>query len=221
MNFIEWGTVDYAIGVERQLQLVAARVQSDVSDTCIICTHPPVVTLGRGTREGDLLGWAGEVQESSRGGRATYHGPNQVVIYPIVKLDETPRHKLKTRDLHGYLKQLELAIIFTLGEYGLLAQSSEERKKDEIARGMADGREFRGVWINGKKIASLGIAVKRWVTYHGAAINLDHDPKAFTGINPCGFSVKTMTSIEEQLGHKVDRQEFINKLKKHLADQLS
>jgi lipoyl(octanoyl) transferase len=159
------------------------------------CSHPPVVTLGRGTQEGDLTDWTGDVVEVQRGGRATYHGPSQIVAYPILNLST------RKRDLHQFMRNIELAIIETLKFYG-------------VQSGISEGNT--GVWIGNKKIASIGIAVKKWVSYHGVAINIDHDSNAFTGLKPCGFTTETMISLEELTNTKINHQEFIEKFKHFL-----
>ena len=194
MDIEDWGLIPYQEALTRQLEKVE-NVAAGGSDTLIFCSHPPVVTLGRGTQPGDVQSWTGEKIEISRGGRATYHGPSQIVIYPILNLN-IKRKTLPERDLHSYLRILEDTIVQTLKEFGL---NSEVRS----VQSGAEGPSLTGVWVsepNGtdKKIASIGIAVKKWVTYHGIALNLKRDPTAFVGIRPCGFSTDVMTSVEEQ-----------------------
>jgi lipoyl(octanoyl) transferase len=203
MRVENWGLISYAEASARQLELVEAVATSRVEDTLVMCSHPPVVTLGRGTLPGDLFGWAGETLETSRGGRATYHGPSQIVAYPILNLDrDRPAHaQIQKRDLHSYLRVLEGAIVRTLGEFGV---ASEARA---IKLG-PDQPSLTGVWVGERKIASIGIAVKKWVTYHGLALNVMADPLAFSGIHPCGFRSEIMTSLEECLpptAQKFDR----------------
>ncbi|MCB0406633.1 MAG: lipoyl(octanoyl) transferase LipB [Bdellovibrionales bacterium] len=192
MEFIDWGLIHYPEATERQLELVEKVASGEVDDTVIFCTHPPVVTLGRSTHPEDVQGWTGDVFESSRGGRATYHGPEQLVIYPILDLKKE-RKNLRPRDVHQYLRVLEQAIVRTLEELNIAAEVRETKSTDP------EGREliFTGVWSGNHKIASIGIAVRKWVTYHGAAINLTSSLNAFSGIQPCGFTKETMISIEE------------------------
>lgn len=210
--FEDWGLVDYKDALARQeayLEEVAAEKRSD---TIIFCTHPPVVTLGRATKEGDVTAWNGQVYEISRGGRATYHGPSQLVIYLILNLN-FPRHSRPVHDVTGFLRDLENSIIQVLADYGLEAEGKSLTKKINT-----EGLEETGVWVGGQKIASLGIGVRKWITFHGAAINLEKDPTAFQGMKPCGFQPQVMTSLEEKLGHKIDRHEFSKKLKHHVTE---
>jgi lipoate-protein ligase B len=169
----------------------------------VLCTHPPVVTLGRGSRPEDLEGWSGSTLETSRGGRATYHGPSQVVIYPIVDL-KRERSGRASRDVHAYLRALEELTVACLREAGLPSPEARTSQVGEIS--------LTGVWVGAKKTASIGIAVRKWITYHGIAINVLNDASAFRGIRPCGFSSDIMTSLEAELGRPVDVGEF-----KHLV----
>lgn len=208
LNFEDWGLVDYQQALERQLEKVqtVSESQSENFGFLVFCSHPPVVTLGRKTQPGDVFGWKGPVIEISRGGRATYHGPSQLVVYPIMKIT----------DIGKYLRTVEDAIIATLKDYGVEAVGKTLQKKSDVD----DATEETGVWVGRQKIASLGIGVKKWVTYHGAAINLDDDPLAFTGMKPCGFNSETMVSLEKLTGRKIDRQEFSNRLKSRLLETL-
>jgi lipoyl(octanoyl) transferase len=210
MKTVDWGLTPYTQAANQQLELVeqvlASRDAGDSSaaETLVFCSHPPVVTLGRGTKPGDVFGWRGETLETPRGGRATYHGPSQIVAYPILDLDATSRSArsaLRPRDLHAYMRALEVALVSTLQEFGI---QSEAR----TVKADADTPSLTGVWVGEKKIASIGIAVKKWVTYHGIALNVTRDPNAFSGINPCGFRSEIMTSMEDVLvtsKSKVDR----------------
>ena len=193
MEIKRLGLIDYQQAYKIQ-EAMRDEVISGAPEKLIACSHNPIVTLGRQSSDADLTGWSGETLKVSRGGKATYHGPGQVILYPIINLAK------RNNDIHKYVRDLELACINTLKELGI------------NAIGNPDGTEkTTGVWVGEKKIASIGVAVKRWVTYHGIALNVHHDPLAFSGINPCGFSTSTMTSLEEILGKKVDCQEsFIN-----------
>jgi lipoate-protein ligase B len=195
------GLVGYSEAFERQLALVDQVHQGVEPETMIFCSHPPVVTLGRGTREGDVFSWKGETVQVNRGGRATYHGPNQIVIYPILNLGD------RGRDLHLYMRTLEAAIIATLGRFGIQSSGREEM-------------EATGVWIGPPKIASIGIGVRNWITFHGLALNVAYDPQAFQGLNPCGFSSSTMISMEEILGGPVDREAVSQVLRQELMSLL-
>lgn len=192
MHTEDWGLIPYKEALARQLEKVES-VVAGAEDTLIFCSHPPVVTLGRGSKPEDITSWQGETHEISRGGRATYHGPGQIVVYPIINLN-IDRKKISTRDLHSYLRALEESIVLALKEFGLAAEVRSVKLSENEP-------SLTGVWVKDsfgidKKIASIGIAVKKWVTYHGAALNLYTDAQAFSGIRPCGFTAETMTSIE-------------------------
>lgn len=194
MRILDWGLVEYESSVARQLEELEA-VFAGAEDALIVCTHPPVVTLGRATSDEDIHGWTGAQVASSRGGRATYHGPSQVVLYPIVNL--TKRHqRFAARDIHAYLHALENAVVAALHELGL---SQAEARAAEVG-----GISLTGVWAGERKIASIGIAVRKWVSYHGVAINVLNDPLAFSGIRPCGFAPGVMTSLEQEMGRALD-----------------
>lgn len=207
-TFQDWGLIDYQTALEKQLECVNFVAENPSHPGFLIfCVHPPVVTVGRQTRPDDIFAWNGQIIEISRGGRATYHGPSQLVVYPVLnlKLERTGR---KPQEIRGYLRALEAAIVATLAEFGITAIGKTPQK----LFGEAVESEETGVWVGTKKIASLGIAVKKWISYHGAAINLDFDSKAFQGLNPCGFQSSTMVSAEELLGKKISREEFSDRL---------
>lgn len=178
------------------------------AETLIFCSHPAVVTIGRGTLPGDVFGWSGEIIEVNRGGRATYHGPSQIVVYPILDLN------CRGRDLHRYMRSLEDAVVSAVSEFGIVATGRKSDFSETNAITQTDTKieakiEATGVWVGKRKIASIGIGVRRWVSFHGLALNVRHDPEAFRGMKPCGFSTDTMTSMEDIVGSDVDR----NKLK--------
>jgi lipoyl(octanoyl) transferase len=205
LEFEDWGLVDYQQALERQLSTLERIHETDSAGVIVFCTHPPVVTLGRSSQDSDISGWQGQRIEVSRGGRATYHGPSQLMVYPIVNLKRARKNR-KEKEVVGFLRDFENAIVETLAEYDLPAQGKSLQKK-------GDGQEdATGVWVGSHKIASLGLAVKKWITYHGAAINLDDDPEAFKGLLPCGFQPQVMTNLEARLGRPVQRQEFKAKL---------
>lgn len=208
IQVIDLGLIDYQAALEKQLQLVQKKIDGDPLDYFIVCTHPPVVTLGSATKEDDVYSWVGQIINVSRGGRATYHGPNQIIVYPIIDLQK-PRKNLPTPNIAKFFRLLEESITKTFLRYGLKASGNTTQDPQNT-----------GVWVLNKKIASLGIGVKKWITYHGLAINLDYDPEAFKGLKPCGFSSDTMTSLEVQLGYKVDRTEFKNRLVEALLNSL-
>lgn len=212
-EFQDWGLIDYQTALNKQLELVEKLHQDqEHAGYLIFCTHPPVVTTGRQTKPEDIFAWKGEIIEISRGGRATYHGPSQLVVYPILNL-KNPRADRGPQEVRGYLRAFEQAIVDTLKEYEIAALGKTPQKQ---VGSLAETDET-GVWVGSQKIASLGIAVKKWITYHGAAINLDHDPEAFQGLNPCGFKSSTMVSLENLLEKKIKRNDFKEKLIENLS----
>ncbi len=171
-----------------------------------------MVTTGRQTKPEDIFNWNGPVVEISRGGQATYHGPSQVIVYPIINL-KNPRAGRGGQEIRGYLRDFEKAIVNTLKNYGIPAEGN---KTDQI--------DDTGVWSETpeglKKMASLGIAVKKWTTFHGAAINVHEDSNAFQGINPCGYKSDIMISVEKYLGQKIKAEEFKKILRLELEKTL-
>ena len=157
-----------------QKQLLDLRVAGSIGDQVVFCEHEPVYTAGRGTGIESLGDPPVEVVEIERGGEATYHGPGQLVVYPILNLAEG------RRDLHRYLRDLEEVVIRVLAEV-------------EVEGRRADG--YTGVWVGDKKICSIGVAVRRWVTYHGFALNVATDMTAFERFQPCGLSANVMTRL--------------------------
>jgi lipoyl(octanoyl) transferase len=207
----DWGLIEYQEALKRQEELLAQIADSDGRGTLVFCSHLPVVTLGRATKPEDVFAWSGPMLEISRGGRATYHGPSQLVIYPILNLNHAHGHR-PAKDIGLYLRNFENAIVETLKTYGIESQGRSQQNKSENEA----ASDETGVWVGPHKIASLGIGVRRWVSFHGAAINLDYDPRAFQGLNPCGFKASTMISAEQLLGQKIDRPEFQADLLKNL-----
>jgi lipoyl(octanoyl) transferase len=173
------GTIDYAAALALQERMLAARQQDRIADVLLLLEHPHVYTLGRGASEAFLLNRPAEVPlyRVSRGGEVTYHGPGQLVGYPIVKLEGA------ARDVHAYLRRLEDAMIAALGELGIEAGRRER---------------LTGVWIGQRKIASIGVGLRRWVTMHGFALNVTTDLGYFERIVPCGIHGCEMTSIAAQ-----------------------
>ena len=170
------GRTRYEDAYELQKGLVEERSGDEIGDVLLLTEHEPVVTLGRGTPAGvevDL-----PVVEVERGGEATYHGPGQLVAYPILKLPEG------RRDLHRYLRDLEQVVIDVLSEFEL-----EGSRRENLT----------GVWLGDKKIASIGVAVRRWVTYHGFALNLHTDLGAFRTFRPCGLDPEVMTRLADHV----------------------
>jgi lipoyl(octanoyl) transferase len=176
------GTLDYREALELQERVRAARQRDDIPDVMLTLEHFPVYTRGRRSAPGELpMGeeWYRmqgiEVIETDRGGKVTYHGPGQLVGYPIVRID----------DVVAYVQTLELAIVAALAEEGI---------PDARAR-FDDGPDFTGVWIEERKIASIGVHVQRGVTTHGFAINVENDLQPFGWVVPCGLDGVQMTSL--------------------------
>ncbi|MGZ3690302.1 MAG: lipoyl(octanoyl) transferase LipB [Pseudobdellovibrio sp.] len=212
LEFQDWGLIDYQQALDKQLELVdLVSREPNHPGFLIFCSHPHVVTTGRQTKPEDIFAFKGPIIEVSRGGRATYHGPSQLVVYPIINL-KNPRAGRGPQEIRGYLRDFEKAIVLTLKEFGIEAVGKTAQKLE----GADAETDETGVWIGHQKIASLGIAVKKWVTYHGAALNVDYDPEAFQGLNPCGFKTSTMTSMETQLNKKIDSTKLKEQLEKNL-----
>ena len=177
------GMVPYAEALEWQRRLAEDRIAGRLDhDVLLLLEHPPVVTLGRNSQAAHVLERGGvEVFEVERGGDVTYHGPGQLVGYPILDLNGYKK------DLHWYLRTLEQALIVALGQLGIPA---------ECHPGLT------GVWTRGRKIASIGIHVKQWVTWHGFALNVTTDLSDFARIVPCGIPGVVMTSVERETGNE-------------------
>ncbi|HPI40226.1 MAG TPA: lipoyl(octanoyl) transferase LipB [Pseudobdellovibrionaceae bacterium] len=210
LEFEDWGLIDYEKAQEKQLALLEHVHETQGLGRVVFCTHPPLVTLGRQTLESDLCGWTGPIHQSSRGGRATYHGPSQIVIYPIINLHHPYSRNLKL-EVVNFIRFLENLVIQTLDDYGIVAlphsNQSNQPSSHEESLNFKKNIET-GVWVEHSKIASIGISVKKWITYHGIAINIDQDPEAFHGIKPCGYESSIMTNLESLLQRPIDHQEF-------------
>lgn len=175
-----WGVRPYARVHALQQALVAARAADEIGNVLLTGEHPPVVTLGRKTPDEERPQMDGvDVVEIERGGEATYHGPGQLILYPIVHLTRA------RRDLHAFQRDLEEIGIRTLADVG-------------IAAARRDG--LTGVWVGRRKIQSLGIAVRRWVTWHGLALNVSTDLAPFRRFRPCGLDGDVMINVVEAGG---------------------
>lgn len=210
LNVEDWGLIAYKEALSRQEEYVDQVARELRRETLVFCSHPPVVTLGRGTKEGDVFGWTGETFEVTRGGRATYHGPSQIVAYPILDLNS------RGRDLHLYMRALEGAVLATLDSFGI----SSEANALQVEDGATEASPATGVWIGKRKIASIGIAVRKWISFHGLALNVEHDPAAFQGMKPCGFSPGSVISMEEVLGERPSRITVQTRLERELRQRL-
>jgi len=166
---------------ELQRTLVADRIAGDVGDTLLLTEHEPVLTVGRGTADEELRALEATgipVVEVERGGEATYHGPGQLVVYPILALPEG------RRDLHRYLRDLEEVVLGVLADLDI-----EGTRRPGLT----------GVWIGDRKVCSIGVAVRRWVTWHGLALNLHTDLAPFRRFHPCGLSPDVMTRVSDHI----------------------
>jgi len=184
-RLLDLGTREFGEVWALQKELVAQRQRDEIPDTLLLVEHPHVITLGRGTHKENVLA-PGDMPlfEIERGGDVTYHGPGQLVGYPIFLLRQ------EERDLHLYLRNLEEALIRTVGRFGIPGERKEA---------------WTGVWTAGgaRKLASIGVAVKRWVTLHGFALNVSTELARFGAINPCGLEATIMGSMETALGRGV------------------
>jgi lipoate-protein ligase B len=195
---IDLGTREYGEVRALQLELVTARQRDEIADTLLFVEHPEVITLGRGTHVENVVAPGGiPTFEVERGGDVTYHGPGQLVGYPILLL------RPGERDLHVYLRNLEETLIRALDALG-------------VGAGRRDG--WTGVWTETKKLASIGIAVKRWVTMHGFALNVSTDLARFGAINPCGLAPSEMSSVSEALGRPVPMAEMKTHVRARFAE---
>ena len=184
------GTIPYAMALELQRDLARRRITGEIEeDLLLLLEHPPVVTLGRTAKEAHIVSTPErlrargvEVFEVERGGDVTFHGPGQLVGYPILDLK---RHR---RDLHWYLRQVEEALIVALADLGIEAERNTG---------------YTGVWTRGRKIASIGVHARDWVTWHGFALNVTTDLSFFDLIVPCGIPQVQMTSVARELGSDV------------------
>jgi len=189
------GRIDYQAGLELQAKLVEERRAGTIGDTLLLLEHPPVITLGVKTRQGPKHIIASEeelaregvaVHETGRGGDVTYHGPGQLVGYPILDL------KPDRCDVHVYVRDLEDVLMRTVADFGITGTR---------VQGLS------GVWVGepGKerKIAAIGVRISRWITSHGFALNVAPDLRHFRLIVPCGIADRSVTSLEQELGHPV------------------
>lgn len=184
------GVIPYNEALKLQAGIQTHRQADEVPDTLLLLEHPPVYTRGRRASEDELaLGEDFyrerkiEIVSTDRGGKVTYHGPGQLVGYPIMRV----------HDIGAHLRKMEAAIVAALADYGIRARSR-----------CAEGIEYTGVWVEDRKIASIGVHVSRGVSTHGFAVNVTNDLEPFTWIVPCGLADVSITSIARELGHTPD-----------------
>jgi lipoate-protein ligase B len=193
------GQTDYLAALAIQERILAHKQREASPDMLLFVEHPHVYTLGRSGQEVNVLA-AQEVPviRTSRGGDVTYHGPGQMVVYPIIDL----RSKLR-KEVHRYLRNLETSAIRTLNDFGL------------------DGRRrppYTGIWIDNKKIAAIGIAVRRGITFHGLALNVNTDLSYFERIIPCGLSWAEVTSMARELGQEQSAERVRDRFLLHFSE---
>jgi lipoyl(octanoyl) transferase len=193
LKYIDLGLADYRETWDRQKALMEKRKRDEIPDTFLLCEHPHTYTLGKIADKGNLISSEEYLREKSisvfeidRGGDITYHGPGQVVGYPIIDLAKW------RKDTHLYLRTLEQTIIDVCAYYGLDASRNDK---------------YTGVWIEDRKICAIGIKISRWITMHGFAFNVNTDLSLYNGIIPCGINDKEVTSLQKELNRTIDLNE--------------
>ncbi len=194
LNIVKLGKIEYSFALEIQESILAMRQRNQIEDTLLLLEHPPVLTLGKRGEYGnillsreELLQRGVKVFEVNRGGDVTYHGPGQLVGYPVVDL------KNRNKSIKDYVYKIEDIFISLLREeYGI------EARRDE--------REYTGVWVGNSKITAIGVAVKKWVTMHGFAFNVNTSLEHFSWINPCGITDRGVTSLQRLAGTELDME---------------
>ena len=202
--FCDLGMIDYQEAWDLQKATLERKANNQLDDLLYLLEHPHTYTLGKVADKKHLVGSESYLRDNKisvydidRGGDITYHGPGQIVGYPIIDLNNW------VKDTHKYLRALEEVLILTCKDYGITA-----------------GREpkYTGVWIEDRKIAAIGIKVSRWITMHGFAFNVNTDLSFFTGIIPCGITDKHVTSLKKELGRELDIDEVKEKTLKNFID---
>ncbi len=181
---LDLGRMEYGEALELQKQLVQKRANGEMPDSLVLVEHPHVITLGRKTTPANFKPQDIPVFQVERGGDATYHGPGQLVGYPIIML--------RDHDVRKHVRLMEEAIVRTAAAHGVKGERLEGHP---------------GIWVSGKKLASIGVAVTEWVTFHGFALNVNTDLSYFELIRPCGLDPSTMTSMKKVAGKDFDFEE--------------
>ena len=198
------GEISFEDGLEIQNNKVNERVRGIISDQVLLLEHEPVYTIGRTQDQSSLPEDRTNLPHplfiTNRGGKATYHGPGQLVGYPILNL------KHYKKDLHLYLRSIERSIIKSCIQYGVQASTKEG---------------LTGVWCNDRKIASIGVGVRQWVSMHGFAINVNGDLSPFNEITPCGIQNAEMTNMETEIGGSINFKEFSDSVFENLTEELT
>ena len=203
--------IDYAVAYGIQKIVWSRTLSGEGPDALLVLTHPPTFTVGKSGRTENLLLGSQELERrgltlffSDRGGDVTYHGPGQLVVYPIIDL------RRRGKDVHAYINDLEEVIIRTLGDYSVAAHRDDEHV---------------GVWVSGgtsstETIAAIGVRVSRWVTMHGLALNINPVMEHFSFINPCGIVDRGVTSLTKLVGREVSLDEVTERMVSHFGDIL-
>ncbi len=198
LNYVNIGIIPYAEAWELQRNIFEKRKEGKLSDVLLLLEHPHTYTLGKVAKREHLLLTDEQLQEREisvfdidRGGDITYHGPGQIVGYPIISLNEW------NKDSHKYLRMLEQTLIDVLGEYEIIAGRKEQ---------------LTGAWVKERKIAAIGIKISSWITMHGFALNVNTDLELFNGIVPCGIRDKDVTSMSLETGGVVSIQKVKDSL---------
>jgi len=198
------GEISFEDGLEIQNNKVNERVRGIISDQVLLLEHEPVYTIGRTQDQSSLPEDRTNLPHplfiTNRGGKATYHGPGQLVGYPILNLKDYKK------DLHLYLRSIERSIIKSCIQYGVQASTKEG---------------LTGVWCNDRKIASIGVGVRQWVSMHGFAINVNGDLSPFNEITPCGIQNAEMTNMETEIGGSINFKEFSDSVFENLIEELT
>jgi len=204
LTYCDLGFIDYQEAWDLQKEIFSRRVSGEVEDFLLLLEHPNTYTLGKTAHKENLKGSEDYLKENQisvydidRGGDITYHGPGQIVGYPIIDLNNW------FKDTHKYLRALEEVIIKTCTEYNLDCERNSKHT---------------GVWIENRKIAAIGIKVSRWITMHGFAFNVNTNLDLFNGIIPCGIQDKSVTSLSKELNRAIEIQEVKEKLLANFKD---
>ena len=195
----DFGYLDYQAAIALQEELIGCRQQGLTGDTLLFVEHPHVYTLGRGGKEANVVAPKDvPVYRTSRGGDVTYHGPGQLVVYPIIDL----RSKLR-KDVHRYVRNLEQSTILTLADFGIVGTRRPP---------------YTGIWIGDRKIGAIGVAVRRCITFHGLALNVNTDLSYFQRIVPCGLAWADVTSMALELGAEQNMERVRDSFLHHFTE---
>ena len=204
LKYCDLGLIDYQEAWDLQKEVFDLRYKNEISDILFLLEHPHTYTLGKVADKNHLISTSQYLEENKisvygidRGGDITYHGPGQIVGYPIISLIEWER------DTHKYLRALEEVLIKVCSKFGLAATRNSN---------------YTGVWIENKKIAAIGIKVSRWITMHGFAFNVNTDLSLFQGIVPCGITDKEVTSLQKELGKELELNQIKEMIVKYFIE---